>query len=324
MSISRREFMEAATAASLFAQAGIAADVDKKSGMPMRTLGKTGARVSILAFGSGSRWLAYKEEEKALAAMSSAIDAGITYIDTAYAYGNGQSETWVGKLMPARRKEIFLATKVSDRTADGAMRIIEGSLKRLNTDHVDLLHIHSLLQDDDLKAIEAQDGVLNVVRKMRDQKVARFIGITSHTDPSTLKTALERHDFDCTQMALNAARAGQAKGISGLGENHSHSFQSLALPVANGKKMGVIAMKVFAQEKLNGKAPVEQLIRYSMSLPVTAAVVGMPKLEYIAENIRVAKAFKPLSPAEMNRLSDELTGAHKASIDAFFNDHIDA
>jgi predicted aldo/keto reductase-like oxidoreductase len=324
MSISRREFMEAAAAASLFAQAGIAADVDKKTGMPMRTLGKTGARVSILAFGSGSRWLAYKEEDKALAAMSSAINAGITYIDTAYGYGNGQSETWVGKLMPARRKEIFLATKVGDRKGDAAMRTIEGSLKRLNTDRVDLLHIHSLLQDHDLKAIEAQDGVLNVVRKMRDQKVARFIGITSHTDPQTLKTALERHDFDCTQMALNAAKAGQAKGISGLGEKHPHSFQSLALPVANSRKMGVIAMKVFAQEKLNGKAPVEQLIRYSMSLPVTAAVVGMPKMEYIAENIRVAKAFKPLSSIEMNNLSDELTSNYKASIDAFFNNHLDA
>jgi predicted aldo/keto reductase-like oxidoreductase len=290
----------------------------------MRTLGKTGARVSILAFGSGSRFLAYKEEDKALAAMSSAIDAGVTYIDTAYGYGNGQSETWVGKLMPARRKEIFLATKVNARKGDEAMRIIEGSLKRLQTDQVDLLHIHSLLQDDDLKAIEAPDGVLNVVRKMRDQKVARFIGITSHTDPVVLKTALERHDFDCTQMALNAAKAGQAKGISGLGEKHPHSFESLALPVANRKKMGVIAMKVFAQEGLSGKAPVEKLIRYSMSLPVTAAVVGMPKVEYVQENIRVAKAFKPLPASEMKQLSEELSGAHKASLDAFFHNHVDA
>jgi uncharacterized protein len=324
MSISRREFMETAAAASLFAQAGIAADVDTKTGMPMRTLGKTGARVSILAFGSGSRFLAYKEEEKALAALSGALDAGITYVDTAYAYGNGQSETWVGKLMPARRKQIFLATKVSARKADEAMRSIEGSMKRLQTDHVDLLHIHNLLQEDDLNAIEASDGVLNVVRKMKDQKVARFIGITSHTDPAVLKTALERHDFDCTQMALNAARAGQAKGISGLGEHHPHSFESFALPVANRKKMGVIAMKVFAQDGLSGKAPVEQLIRYSMSLPVSAAVVGMPKLEYIQENIRVAKAFKPLPTDQMRQISDQLAGAHKASLDAFFYDHIDA
>ena len=106
-----------------------------------------------------------------------------------------------------------------------------------------------------------------------------------------------------------------AKGISGLGEKHPHSFESLALPVANRKKMGVIAMKIFAQEGLNGKAPVEKLISYSMSLPVSAAVLGMPKLEYIEENIRVAKAFKPMPASEMKRLSDQLAGAHKASLD---------
>ena len=85
--------------------------------MPMRTLGKTGQKVSVLAFGSGSRWLAYKDEDKALAAMSKALDLGINYVDTAYAYGNGQSETWAGKLMPERRKQVFLATKVASEPA---------------------------------------------------------------------------------------------------------------------------------------------------------------------------------------------------------------
>lgn len=324
MSITRREFFEVSAATALAAQAGIAADTDGKTGMPMRTLGKTGARVSVLAFGSGSRFLAYKEEDKALAALNKALDLGITYVDTAYGYGNGQSETWVGKLMPARRNQIFLATKVNARKADEAMRIVEGSLKRLQTDHVGLLHIHSLTDDADLSAIEASDGVLNVVHKLRDQKMARFIGITSHTDPAVLAKALERHDFDCTQMALNAAKAGMAKGVSALGENHPNSFQSLALPVANGKKMGVIAMKVFAQEQLSGKAPVETLIRYSLSLPVTAAVVGMPKPEFIEENIRIAKAFKPLPQSEMRQISDQLAGTHKALIDRFFSDHVDA
>jgi predicted aldo/keto reductase-like oxidoreductase len=324
MSFTRREFLESTAAMSLLAQAGIAADVDNKSGMPMRTLGKTGARVSVLAFGSGSRWLAYKEEEKALAAMARALDAGVTYIDTAYGYGNGQSETWVGKLMPSRRKQVFLATKVNARGGDDAMRIIDGSLKRLQTDQVDLLHIHSLTSADDLAKIEAADGVLKVVQKMRDQKVARFIGITSHTDPAVLKTALERHDFDCTQMALNAAKAGQAKGISALGEKHPHSFESLALPVANRKKMGVIAMKIFAQDGLSGKAPVEKLITYSLSLPVGAVVIGMPKVEFIDENIRVAKSFRPMQAPDMRQLSDELSGAHKAALDRFFHEHLDA
>ena len=320
MSISRRRFLETATVAGTLATQVSAAD----SKMPMRTLGKTGVKVSVVAFGSGSRWLAYKDEAKAHEAMTKALDAGVTYIDTAYAYGNGQSETWVGNLLGDRRKQLFLATKVSARDGDEAMRIIEGSLKRLKTDHVNLLHIHSLLGPDDLAAVEKKGNVLDVVRKMRDQKVARFIGITSHTDPAVLKTALERHDFDCTQMALNAARAGMAKGISAFGEKHADSFETLALPVANRKKMGVIAMKIFAQEQLNGKAPVEKLINYSLSLPVTAVVLGMPKLEYIEENLSVAKAFKPMPANEMRQLSDQLAGAHKASIDQFFADHVDA
>lgn len=305
------------------AQAALAQDRDSRTGMPMRTLGKTGVRVSILAFGSGSRWLAYGTEEKAHAALIKALDLGITYVDTAYAYGNGQSETWVGKLMPQRRKQIFLATKVSARKGDEAMRIIEGSLKRLQTDQLDLLHIHSLTTPEDLAAIEAKDGVLNVIRKLRDQKVTRFIGITSHTDPMVLKTALERHDFDVTQMALNAARAGNAKGYGMVGENYPHSFEKDALPAAVQKNMGVIAMKVFAQEKLNGKAPVEKLIGYSLSLPVTAAVVGMPDLAHIEQNIQVAKSFRPLPPDEMRQLSGRIAGAEKAAIDRFFDHHID-
>jgi predicted aldo/keto reductase-like oxidoreductase len=249
-------------------------------------------------------------------------------VDTAFGYGNGVSEERVGKALKGRRQGLWLATKVNRRNGDEAMRIIEGSLKRLQVDQVDLLHIHSLTDDADLKAIEAKDGVLSTLYKARDQKLARFIGVTSHTDPVVLKTALERHDFDCTQMALNAALVGMRNGQGGMVPNSQQeskmSFESLALPVANRKKMGVIAMKVFAQEGLNGKAPVDKLIAYSLSLPVTAAVVGMPKPEYIDENIRIAKAFKPLSKSEMRDLSGRLSFAHKAELDRLFARHVDA
>ncbi|HYP06748.1 MAG TPA: aldo/keto reductase, partial [Bryobacteraceae bacterium] len=186
MELTRRDFLT--TTAAALASAGIVEAQDAGTGLPMRTLGKTGVKVSVVAFGSGSRFLAYKEEDKALEALTKALDAGVTYIDTAFAYGQGQSETWVGKLMPARRDSVFLATKVSVRPGDEAMRSIEGSLRRLNTDRVDLLHIHDLKTADDLAAIEAKGNVLDVIRKMRDEKVARFIGITSHTDPAVLKT----------------------------------------------------------------------------------------------------------------------------------------
>jgi len=142
MSVSRRQFLESAAATSLAAQLVQGASVDKKTGMPTRILGKTGARVSVIAFGCGSRFLSYKEEDKALEAVNRALGLGITYLDTAFGYGNGLSETRIGKVMQTRRKEVWLATKINNRDPDEAKRIIEGSLKRLQTDQVDLLHIH--------------------------------------------------------------------------------------------------------------------------------------------------------------------------------------
>jgi predicted aldo/keto reductase-like oxidoreductase len=248
-------------------------------------------------------------------------------MDTAYGYGDGVSEARVGKVMVVRRKKdgIFLATKINKRPGDEAMRIIEGSLKRLQTDQVDLIHIHSLTDEDDLRAIEAKDGVLNRLLKLRDQKVTRFIGITSHSDPTVLATALERHDFDCTQMALNAALAGMKEGHGmEINEAMKTSFETVALPVAVRKKMGIIAMKVHAQEGLSGEAPAEKLLYYSLSLPVSLAVVGMPTLDFIEKNVQLAKAFKPLPKSEMQELSARLAAKHKMALDRRFARHIDA
>lgn len=320
MSISRRSFLGTSIAAS----SALTAATSDKNAMPKRTFGRTGAQVSILAFGCGSRYLAYKDRERGVAALNRALDQGITYVDTAFSYGNGESETWVGDVMKTRRKEVWLTTKVQKRGGDEAMRIIEGSLKRLQTDHLDLIHIHSMTDDADLAAAEAKGAVIDVLLKLRDQKVTRAIGITSHTDPIVLKKALERHDFDCTQMALNGARAGMRSIPGGMEPNiMTDSFESIALPVAVRKKMGVIAMKVFAQEGLSGKAPASKLIQYSLSLPVTAVVVGMPKFEFIDENIATAKAFKPMPPAEMKEFSGQLAAEHKARLDTFFHHHVD-
>ena len=320
MSTSRRTFLKSAAMSAAVPAFGTET---QHSLLPKRTLGRTGAKVSILAFGCGSRFLMYNDDE-AVAALNHALDLGITYVDTAYAYGDGVSETRVGRVMKTRRKQVWLATKVPDRKGDDAMRRIEGSLKRLQTDHLDLIHIHSLTTADDLAQIEAKDGVFNTLVKLREQKVTRAIGITGHTDPTVLRNALEHNDFDCTQMALNAARAGMGSTANGFGMHlMQQSFETLALPVAKRKNLGVIAMKVFAQEGLSGKASTEKLIRYSLSLPVSAAVIGMPKLDFIAENVEIAKKFKPLPAAEMKAMSAELSLAHKAQLDEFFAAHTD-
>lgn len=304
--ISRREFLEnvgmgAAASTSLMLLKDIAGAEQAKSVLPSRTLGRTGAKVSILAFGCGSRFLMYKDEDTANAILNRAIDSGITYLDTAYAYGDGQSETRVGKVMATRRKDVWLATKIPDRTRDEFLRRLESSLKRLQTDHVDLVHIHSLRQADDLEKIEAKDGALKGLMEAREQKMARFAGMTSHTNGEIMAMAIERHDLDCVQMALNASRNGR--------------FEELALPAANKKNLGIIAMKVTGQEFLvgegAGKADMNSLLRYSMSLPVTTAVVGMPKPEMLAHNIEIAKSFSPLTDQEKDRLRQQLGNARE-------------
>ena len=324
MSISRRNFLGTTT---LGVTAGplLAAKGDK-AGMPVRTLGRTGAKVSILAFGCGSRFLKY-DADAAVQALTRALDHGITYVDTADDYGkNHESERRVGQVLKGRRQGIFLATKLSDRDGAKSRQIVEESLKALQVDQIDLVHIHSLTSMDDLAKIEAPGGVLEQLQKMKAEKLTRFIGITCHADPDALKAALERHDFDVTQMALNAGQVNMTSGKGGMVPNDAirSSFQQLALPVANRKKMGVIAMKVMAQDALIGQTSADKLLQYSLSLPVTACVVGMPKVEHIDGNIRLAKAFKPMTQSEMHQLAAPLSDRNKQALDRFFADHVDA
>jgi predicted aldo/keto reductase-like oxidoreductase len=292
-------------------------------GLPVRSLGRTGIKVPILGFGSGSRFLMYKDEDQALAALNRAIDLGITYIDTAHSYGSGKSEERVGRVMATRRKEVVLATKISARTADEARRQIELSIKRLQTDRLDVLHIHALKNIDDLAAIEAKGGVLEAMYEAREKKITRAIGITCHADPKALQTALERHDFDCTQMALNAGLANMTENMK-LSPSSGDSFEKLALPVATRKKLGVIAMKVFGQEHLVNAAAPEKLLAYALSLPVSLVSVGMPKPELITHNAELAMAFKPMSRRERNRLVDSIETGRKLAMHEFFRDHEDA
>lgn len=317
--ITRREFIEqtaltTATAATLPVIVAESIEAAPAPKLPQRALGKTGFKVPILAFGCGSRFMMYKDEGEALKILNQVIDMGITYLDTANDYSAGLSETRVGKVMATRRKEVWLATKISSeaRSHDQVMRAIEAALKRLQTDHVNLLHLHSLTDEDDLARIEAKDGAIHALYKLREQKVARFIGMTSHTDGAVMAKAIEHNDLDCVQMAMNPARV--------------NNFEALALPAAKKKNLGVILMKVTAQEKLLGggigKADVKDLIRYALSLPVSAAVIGMPKPEFIAQNIDAVKAFKPMTVSEMDKLALQVAPT-KVQLERFFYHHLD-
>jgi aryl-alcohol dehydrogenase-like predicted oxidoreductase len=311
--VSRRRFLEtssralgaAAALPALPAFAGTAT-------LPRRVLGRTGVPVSILAFGCGSRFLMYEDLDDGLAVLNRAIDSGINYLDTAVSYGDGKSETRVGMVMKTRRWEVFLATKMPNRarTRDSALREFEASLKRLQTDHVDLLHIHNVGDDADLAQIEAPDGVLKALYELREQKAARFIGMTSHTDGAVMAKAIERNDIDCVQLAMNPARAGR--------------LEELALPAAQRKDLGVLLMKVTAQDKLLGAggSDTATLLRYAWSLPVASVVCGMPKPEHLTENLAGARAFTAMAPAEMDGLRQQLAG-RKVALERFFAHHHD-
>jgi uncharacterized protein len=313
--ITRREFIEtttltAAGLAAASADAGAAA-----AALPTRPFGRTGLQVTCLAFGCGSRFLMYEQEAVAVEVLNGAVDQGIRYLDTAVGYGDGESERRVGLLMRTRRKDVILATKIprSARTRDAALRQVEASLKRLQTDHVDVLHLHDLTDAQDLAAIEAPNGALKALYELRSQKVTRAIGMTSHTDGAVMAKAIEQNDLDCVQMAMNPARALQ--------------FEELALPAARKKGLGVILMKVTSQEKLvgagPGKADMSSLLRYALSLPVSTVVVGMPKREFIAENIAIARGFSPMTEQEIDRVRKSVA-PQQAAVASFFSGHVDA
>lgn len=316
--ITRREFIEKTTltvASATALPSVLESEAEAKTKLPQRVLGRTGVKVPVIAFGCGSRFLMYENEDEALRTLNHVIDSGITYLDTAMDYGKGLSETRVGMVMKTRRKEVWLATKVppAARTRDEALREVEKSLRRLQTDRVDLLHLHSLTTAEDLAKIEAKDGAIRALYELREQKVARFIGMTSHTDGAVMAKAIERNDLDCVQMAMNPSRALQ--------------FEELALPAAKKKNLGVILMKVTAQERLvgagAGKAGIEPLIRYALSLPVSTAIIGMPKLQFIDQNIAIVKSFKPMSAREMDQLRSQVA-PQRASLERWFSNHSDS
>jgi aryl-alcohol dehydrogenase-like predicted oxidoreductase len=327
--ITRREVLalSAATAASALA----AQTPPAPPPLPKRKLGRTGAEIPILGFGSGSRFCnAYKgKDDEAVAALHRAVDLGVTYFDTATSYGNGYSQSMMGRVLKTRRKEVFIATKIYGGKRDDILRNLEETLKRLQTDHVDLLHIHKLENDEEVNSLGGKDGSVETYYSLREQKVARFIGVSAHSDPLPVKHFIERYDFDCVQLALNAAMQGVVRYPGGYKPDPAsrHSFETIALPAALEKNMGVLAMKVFAQGHLVGGDPLKadalSLLRYVWSLPVASSMIGMTSLKEIEQNAAWARAFEPMPKDEMKALSARLAAEHKASLDRHFANHDD-
>ncbi len=266
-------------------------------GLPTVIHGKTGARVPRLAVGCGSRFCAVEDPEKSQALLNYALDSGFYYWDTShnYVYNGVVSEERLGLVLKHRRKEVFLATKVGNRTYDGAMRNIEESLKRLNTDHLEILQIHSILSLDDVDKIGAKEGVFRAVQKMKDEKVTKFIGFSGHSNADAMAATAKRFDFDTMLIALN--HYAERKG----------DMENFAIPRAAEKKMGIIVMKVIRpRENIKG-LKAEDLIRYALSLKKPhVAVIGTDSLEVVKKNRELLRNFSSMSPEEMEKIKGAL------------------
>ena len=265
-----------------------------KQKMVSRPLGKTGQEIPLFSLGGASIGK-QESEEKSLEIINHAIDMGVKYIDTAPRYVNGLSEIYIGKVMKTRRDEVFLATKSHDFTYDGTMRLVKQSLQRLQTDHIDLYQHHGVFYDYQLKTILSDNGALRALRELKEKKIVRYIGITSHS-PRILLKALELDVYDCMQIIVNPARKSM------LDREYFDEF----MKKAQEKGVGVIAMSIAGSGALLKKnLKMEELMNYAWSYPVTTAVIGITETWQIDENVKAAANFRKLSDVEKQCLEEK-------------------
>ena len=269
-------------------------DQDRTASQPTnplsrRLLGKTGQQVTLYGLGGLYTPSKHDRHDEAVEIVNRAIDLGVNYIDTANGYGSGASELNIGTVMKERRDEVFLATKSHDYTYDGTMALVRQSLRRLQTDHVDLLQHHQVGGIGQLEQLQQKHSARQAFERLRDEGVTRFVGVTGHS-PRVLADALEDYPYDCALIILNAARA----------EMKDPEDLDRFFCLAQEKEVGVIAMKVFARGRLvkDGLGS-EQLLPYVLSYPVSTAIVGISEIAHLEENVRIASAFEQLSEEEM-------------------------
>ena len=307
---SRRDFLTnaarlaAGAAAGACASSGMPASATREPSLPRRVLGKTKIEVPILGLGADGIVTDSTNPDAVFRFLQEAMNAGITFFDTAHAYGkDGQSEKNLGLLMGTeRRKEAFLATKTGSRTYDGAMRQVTESLKRLRTDNLDLIQVHHLTARDDVKALGRADGVLAALYKLRDQRVVRFVGLTGHPQDAEVREALRLYDWDTFMCFVNPTRFSEPA----LREQ---------FPLAQQKGLGIIAIKTFGGRAapLVGshawQADAASLLRFAWSQPITLAIPGATTPRQLWANLDAARRFEPMRPQEMEALSAQINSA---------------
>lgn len=263
--------------------------------IPTRRFGKTDVTVSAMALG-GHHLGAAKEEKTAVEIVQRAFDGGITFYDCCWEYNLGKSEDWLGKGLRGIRDKAFLMTKVCTHGRDAAlaMQMLEQSLRRLQTDHLDLWQIHGVTFQNDPELFIRPNGAAEALERAKKDGKVRFVGFTGHKDPDIHLGMLNTgFPFDAVQMPLNPFDA------------NFFSFEQKVLPALNQKGIAALGMKPICghgEPVQQGVFSAEELLKYAMSLPVTTTITGVSEIPILEQNLKIAQGFTPYSESEMEAL----------------------
>src|SRR5437660_1806735 len=293
----RRRFLQTAAVTTLMTTLAKNRAHAETNAIPMRTLGHTGEKVSIVGLG-GYHIGMQSDEQESIRIIRTALDDGINFLDNCWDYNGGQSEIRMGKaLRDGYRQKAFLMTKIDGQTNKAATQQIEESLRRLQTDHIDLLQFHEVIRDTDPERIFGAQGGMEAALAAKKAGKIRYIGFTGHKSPDIhlkmLKTAFEHQFmFDTVQMPLNVMDA------------HFNSFEKKVLPVLVEHKIGVLGMKSMGDHLiLESKTvtPIECL-QYAMNLPTSVVITGCDSLQILEQALNAARSFRPMDQAQVASL----------------------
>ncbi|HEX4748953.1 MAG TPA: aldo/keto reductase [Bryobacteraceae bacterium] len=263
--------------------------------IPTRAFGKTGVRISALGFG-GHHLGDADDEKTAHQLVARAVDGGITFFDNCWEYHRGKSEIWMGGGLKGKRQQVFLMTKVCThgREKSLALRMLEESLRRLQTDYLDLWQIHGVSFENDPALFIRPNGAAEALEQAKKDGKVRFVGFTGHKDPKIHLAMLETgFPFDSVQMPLNPF------------DGTFRSFEKQVVPELNRRDIAILGMKPLSGSGPAVKAGVisaEDSLRYAMSLPITTTITGMEKMDVLEQNLKIAQGFRPLNEAEMSSI----------------------
>jgi predicted aldo/keto reductase-like oxidoreductase len=267
--------------------------------IPTRRFGRTDIQISALGFG-GHHLGDAQDEPSAVRLVRDAVEGGITFFDNCWEYHRGKSEDWMGKGLKGVRDRVFLMTKVCTHGRDGslALAMLGESLRRLQTDHLDLWQVHGVAFDNDPELFIRKGGAAEALEQAKKQGKVRFVGFTGHKDPEIhLKMLATGFPFDSVQMPLNVF------------DSNFRSFEQKVLPELNRRGIAALGMKPLSGHGdaiKYGAITAEEGLRYAMSLPVTTTITGMERPEILQQNLSIAQGFHPMTPVEMSTLRDRV------------------